>query len=256
MSRWKSLLAPLVVGALSLGSVTAWASSEDRPAAEARFKDGIRAYKAGRYPEALGSYQEALSLAPSAAGPYRELGKALEALGKTDAACGAYAEYLRRRPGADDAAEIKARLQALEPGEGARGYLFLAPGAKGELWLSGSPVGSAEIPVVLPTGNHVIELRYAGKATFAQVQIKASESSYLEMSAFQTAAPAAALAVAPAGSAAAPEAGVHKKRRRFWVILGSSLAVGAAASVTAIVASNADNDGSGRGRGRGGDDND
>lgn len=260
MRRLPSLF---LAGLLSLSSVSAWASSENRPAAEARFKDGIQAYKEGRYPEALDSYQQAITLAPSAAGPYRELGKAFEAIGKNDAACGAYAEYLRRRPAADDASEIRDRMRRLEGGR-SRGYLFLAAEAAGEVWLSGKPLGSADAPLALTPGTHQIELRSGGKATFAQVTITASESTFVELSAFQaTPIAPAALAVAASGApvkAADPaDTQVNKRRRRFWIALGSAALLGTATAVTAAAISNGgggDDDDSGRGRGRGGDDPD
>lgn len=87
---------------------------EDRPQAELALKEGIKAYKDGKYEEALAAYQRAAELAPTASGPYREMGKTYEALGREKEAQAAYQEYLRRKPDADDADEIKGRLKVLE----------------------------------------------------------------------------------------------------------------------------------------------
>src|SRR5262249_53094526 len=103
--RWAAL-ATLAL----LSAAPAWAQGGGGDgAAEDAVKAGVQAYLAGRYEEALADYQKAAALAPKAAGPYREMGKAYEALKHSDNACWSYAEYLRRRPSADDAQEIKSR---------------------------------------------------------------------------------------------------------------------------------------------------
>jgi tetratricopeptide (TPR) repeat protein len=89
-------------------------AQEDRARAEAALKTGVKQYKEGKYDAALVSYQEAAKFAPNAAGPYREMGKAYENLGKTQEALSSYEEYLRRRPQATDAAEIQARVELLQ----------------------------------------------------------------------------------------------------------------------------------------------
>jgi tetratricopeptide (TPR) repeat protein len=89
-------------------------AQEDRARAEAALKTGVKQYKEGKYDAALVSYQEAAKFAPNAAGPYREMGKAYENLGKTQEALASYEEYLRRRPQATDAAEIQARVELLQ----------------------------------------------------------------------------------------------------------------------------------------------
>jgi tetratricopeptide (TPR) repeat protein len=94
--------------------VTVAHAQEDRAKAEAALKTGVKQYKEGKYEAALSSYQEAAKFAPNAAGPYREMGKAYENLGKTQEALESYEEYLRRRPQASDAAEIKARVDVLQ----------------------------------------------------------------------------------------------------------------------------------------------
>src|SRR5690349_17686399 len=101
--------------ALSLSlSTSAFAHVKaDCPQAEQSLNEGIKAYKEGRYEEALANYQRAAELAPSASGPYREMGKVYEALGRPEAARTSYQEYLRRKPNAEDANEINERLTAL-----------------------------------------------------------------------------------------------------------------------------------------------
>jgi tetratricopeptide (TPR) repeat protein len=98
---------------LSLSTAAMAQVKEDRPQAELALKEGIKAYKEARYEEALTAYLRAADLAPSASGPYREMGKTYEALGGQKEAKSAYQEYLRRKPNADDAAEIEGRLKVL-----------------------------------------------------------------------------------------------------------------------------------------------
>ena len=108
MTRFLLLLSLLVC------FVTPAFAQEDRARAETALKTGVKQYKEGKYGEALASYQEASKFAPNAAGPYREMGKALEILGRGPEAISAYEEYLKRRPTANDAAEIQKRLAALQ----------------------------------------------------------------------------------------------------------------------------------------------
>lgn len=98
---------------LSFCMLSPVAFAEDRAKAEVAFKEGIQAYKERRYQDAADAYQRACEMAPSAVGPYRELGKAYEALGKKEEAAQAYQEYLTRAPEAEDAEQIKARLKVL-----------------------------------------------------------------------------------------------------------------------------------------------
>ena len=99
---------------LSLSTGALAQTKEDRPQAELALKEGIKAYKDGQYEEALAAYQRAAALAPTASGPYREMGKTYEALGREKEAQSAYQEYLRRKPDADDADEINGRLKVLD----------------------------------------------------------------------------------------------------------------------------------------------
>jgi tetratricopeptide (TPR) repeat protein len=94
---------------LSLCSVSV-ALAEDRKKAQQKLEAGAKSYNAGDYQEALAHYLEAIKAAPSAAGPYRELGKTYDALGDFKSAKTSYEEYLKKRPDAPDAATIKARL--------------------------------------------------------------------------------------------------------------------------------------------------
>jgi tetratricopeptide (TPR) repeat protein len=94
--------------------VTPAFAQDDRARAEVALKTGVKQYKEGKYEEALTSYQEAAKFAPTAAGPYREMGKAYEILGREKEAISSYEEYLKRRPQATDAADIQGRLTALQ----------------------------------------------------------------------------------------------------------------------------------------------
>lgn len=100
----------LLVGLL--GAARAHAG-EDRERAKAAMTKGAESYAAQDYQTAIKRYLEAIEAAPSAPGPYRELGKAYDALGDAKNARFSYEEYLSRKPDAQDASLIRDRLRVL-----------------------------------------------------------------------------------------------------------------------------------------------
>ncbi|MEQ8887280.1 MAG: serine/threonine-protein kinase [Sandaracinaceae bacterium] len=76
-------------------------------------REGMRALLQGRLADAQRSFQEATRAAPGHGPAWRGLGLASERLGRRAAASRAYRRYLRLAPGAADAVQARARLEAL-----------------------------------------------------------------------------------------------------------------------------------------------
>lgn len=149
-----------------LWSLPVFADTQNRSQAEEALKEGVKAYKEGRYEDALTAYQRSASLAPEASGPYREMGKAYEALGRDEDALLAYSEYLRRRPDAEDASEIKGRIELLESRQFPHGTLLVSTGfVGGQIWIDGELAGTtpSPSPLKLAPGTHQVEIRYNGE---------------------------------------------------------------------------------------------
>jgi tetratricopeptide (TPR) repeat protein len=134
---------------------------EDRDTARAAMEAGAAAYLAKNYREAQRQYQRALDAAPSAASPYRELGKTYDALGEFPQAKRAYETYLTKKPDAADAEQIRARTEAINalfkdrPGVKApNNSRALTPQAPEENTARNGPriVGIAAISVLLAGG--------------------------------------------------------------------------------------------------------
>jgi len=85
--------------------------------AESEIKVGRFYMKRGSFKAAAGRFEEATKWNPQSAEAYRLLGEAREKLKDPKAARAAYEKYLEMSPGARDAAEVRKRLAALQPGK-------------------------------------------------------------------------------------------------------------------------------------------
>lgn len=88
------------------------AHAEEAAAAE-HYKAGVAAFDAGRFAEALAAFTEAYNLSSKTDLLYN-LGVCAEKVGDRDKAIAYYRLYLEEKPDAEDAAEVKARLEALQ----------------------------------------------------------------------------------------------------------------------------------------------
>ena len=83
------------------------------PAARERFEQGVAAYEAGRFGDAVQAFQEADRLAPSARLSFN-IAKAYERMADDRRALAAYQDYLRRAPEATNRAEVEQIIERLE----------------------------------------------------------------------------------------------------------------------------------------------
>src|SRR5215468_8547408 len=85
----------------------------NRELAQAHFARGIGEYRAKRYKDAIDAFLLANDLYPSAAISFN-IARAYESLQYPAGALRFYRDYLRRDPGASDAAPISRRIEELE----------------------------------------------------------------------------------------------------------------------------------------------
>lgn len=138
------------------------ASSE----AESHYKDGVRAYAAGRYREALELFRDADRRAPSAALSFN-MARAYAQLKDDPSALRSYREYLRRAENSADAAEVRRTVEALSRRLADRGIqqvtvLSTPPGAT--VFLDGERVGVTPFTTETTPRAHTVTLRLEGYA--------------------------------------------------------------------------------------------
>ncbi|MEZ4360204.1 MAG: hypothetical protein R3B48_08485 [Kofleriaceae bacterium] len=91
----------------------AWAQSDPRAEARARYQAGQRAYAAGNYRDAIREFAAAEQLAPSGYNDYN-LGLCYDKLGEADPAVKYYRSYLQRVTEAKNRAAVEASIARLE----------------------------------------------------------------------------------------------------------------------------------------------
>jgi tetratricopeptide (TPR) repeat protein len=118
-------MGPLRVAVLAtvlLGSAAAQAQKPEQPKtadpqadAAARYREGVAAFEAGRFAEALAAFTESYNLSSETDLLYN-LGVCSEKVGDRDKAIAYYQLYLEEKPDAEDAPAVQARLLALRRG--------------------------------------------------------------------------------------------------------------------------------------------
>ena len=125
---------------------------------------GIRALERGDTEEALGEYRKAQALLPEAPIPHLHAGRALESLRRHREALTAYETYLRLKPGARDAALVRAVIERIRQQhlEGVLDVRCTPAGAEVFLDRASEPVGTTPLPSLrVAVGDHEITLRRA-----------------------------------------------------------------------------------------------
>jgi tetratricopeptide (TPR) repeat protein len=144
--------------------------SEERVAeAKARYQEGARAYAEQRYKDAVDLFLEADRIVSSAPLSFN-IARAYEKLGDSSGALAFYRDYLRREPGAKNAAEVRGFIEILEDKLAQKGVqqLSVRSTPKGAtVVIDGEPVGVTPWTGDLPPGAHrlALELRGYGAAS-------------------------------------------------------------------------------------------
>lgn len=194
-------------------------AEQRRTSAKARYEEGVEAYRATRYADAVRLFLEADALSPSAALSYN-IARAYEKLSDDAQALRWYRNYLRLDPGAKNAAEVRAYVNALSAALAKLGIqqltvLTTPPGAT--VAIDGTPLGVSPLTVELRPGTHSAQVSRRG---FADVNGKFTlpEATPIDLS--------VTLQASPTESAKAPDAD-RETGRRFGI--APYLTLGAAA---------------------------
>jgi tetratricopeptide (TPR) repeat protein len=196
--------------------------------AAARYQEGVRAYEAGRYKDAIDCFREADSLAPSPALSFNAA-LAHDKLLDTAGALAHYREYLRRDPAAQRAQGVRQRIRELETELARRGVQQItvqSQPAGATVVIDDKPLGVTPWTGVLEPGSHGLQLRFPGYADFAQrVELTLEQALTVDFSL----TPAAESARSPAPSPAPPRAEPEQRPLSWrspwpWLAWGGSAA--------------------------------
>ncbi len=203
-------------------SAAAGANSESDPArraqAKAKYQQGVDAYRAERYADAVRSFLEADAISPSAALSYN-IARAYEKLADDAQTLRWYRNYLRLNPQAANRTEVEGYVKTLSATLAKKGIqqvtvLSAPPGAT--VAIDGQPLGVTPLTVELPPGTHKSQLSSRGYADTASDFTLAAGTPLDVSVTLQPAPRAASSSTAPAAPAASG--------RRFgivpWVTLG------------------------------------
>jgi tetratricopeptide (TPR) repeat protein len=140
-----------------------------RSQAKARYEEGVEAYRAARYVDAVRLFLEADAISPSAALSYN-IARAYEKLADDAQALRWYRNYLRLSPQAANATEVEGYVRSLSNALVKRGLQQLTiltspPGAT--VAIDGRPVGVSPLTVELRPGNHDTLLTLRGFSDFS-----------------------------------------------------------------------------------------
>jgi tetratricopeptide (TPR) repeat protein len=129
-----------------------------------RYRQGVEAYRAGRFRESIDYFLEADGLSPNAALSFN-IGRAYEKIDDTAAALRWYRDYLRRAPDASDRAPTETLIHGFETRlaqKGVQQITIQSDPSAATLVLDGRPVGVTPFTTELPPGAHGVELRLDG----------------------------------------------------------------------------------------------
>lgn len=157
----------LAGGTLAEPVVQNHAQSETRPTEDARslYQEGVRAYAAGHYADAVALFRDGDRREPSPAFSYN-MGRAYEKLGDDAGALRSYRDYLRRAKNPDDAAEVRRLVESLSNRLAERGVqqvtvISTPPGAT--VVLDAVPVGVTPFTSEVTPGAHKAALHLDGR---------------------------------------------------------------------------------------------
>lgn len=133
--------------------------------ARVRYRQGVDAYKEGRFRESIDLFLEADQLMPSAALSFN-IAAAYEKIAQPASALRWYRDYIRRAPDAADRPQVEALVRGFEQGLAKEGkqqltVTSLPPGAS--LSIDGKAVGVTPWTGEIAPGSHRLDFRMAGR---------------------------------------------------------------------------------------------
>ena len=189
---------------------------ERKTSAQAKYQEGVEAYRNERYADAVRSFLEADGISPSAALSYN-IARAYEKLADDAQSLRWYRNYLRLSPQAANAAEVQQYVTELAQSlakKGIQQVTVLSTPNGATVTIDNSPLGVTPLTVELSPGVHTVSLTLRGY-TDASNQFTLAASTPLDLP--------VALKLAPV-QAAAP---AQNRGRRFGVAPYVTLGVGA-----------------------------
>ncbi len=169
MRSLRSFLLASLLCATGFGQ-TPNATLAETSGAQASFQQGIDAYRQGRYRAAIEHFQEADRLAPSPRLSFN-VARAYEEMDDAPHALAAYRDYLRRLPGAENAAETSIRISELElelQRTGVQQLSVIATPAGATVTIDDVSRGVTPWTGELSPGPHRLQLRLRGYSDFIQ----------------------------------------------------------------------------------------
>ncbi|HMJ12808.1 MAG TPA: PEGA domain-containing protein [Polyangiaceae bacterium] len=157
-------LALAVIGFAPVARAQDAPSEEIQAEARARLREGVKAYEAKRYKDAVDAFLAANRLVPNP-GLSFNTAKAYEKLGDAAGALSFFRDYLRRAPDASDRAEVERKIKKLEQRVQAKGLMqltILSVPLGGTVVLDGQPVGVTPWTGEIAPGEHGFRIKLEG----------------------------------------------------------------------------------------------
>jgi len=205
-------------------------AEQRRAQAKAKYQEGVEAYAAGRYSEAVDAFLLADQISPSAALSFN-IAKAEEKLGATAGTLRWYRDYLRRSPAAPNRTAVRASIALLAQALAKTGVqqltVLTAPeGARVEID-SQPPVTTPWTGELTPGRHHLIFSRSGYADVQRDIDLDANEPLDVNVELVQ---PVAVSANAPTNAGSVPASGQETPpKHRFGALPWVSLGIGAAA---------------------------
>jgi len=228
------VLCALLLSGTSFAQAPTAAFDQVSGEARERFEQGMAAYEQGRFRAAIEHFKEADRKSPSARLSYN-IALAYERMDDVPNALGAYRDYLRRLPDAENASETSVRIAELELALqklGVQQLSVLSTPAGATVLLDGVSRGVTPWTGELPPGTHRLGLQlgaYQAATQDFELPARHTIDLVIQLQPVPSAAPAAPRRQAMSTAAVpldtvAPTAG---PRVRFWTwgALGSSAAL-------------------------------
>ena len=197
--------------------------AQARQLAKAKYEQGVEAYRAERYADAVRSFLEADAISPSAALSYN-IARAYEKLADDAQTMRWYRNYLRLNPQAGNAAEVAGYVRALSATlakKGIQQVSVLSAPAGATVAIDGNPLGVTPLTVELPPGAHTALLSLRDYSD-APTDFTLPPATPLDVSVTLRPAPRSAAAATPAPAPSGPGA------RRFGIVPYVTLGVAGA----------------------------
>jgi len=268
VTKVKFFRARLLLSVLCLATAARAADPNDAPSEQAaddarradaktRYEQGVDAYKAGHFKDAVDLFLTADRLSPSAPLSFN-IARAYEKLGDDSGALRWYRDYLRRAPNAPNANDVAgnvARFEARLAKKGVQQLTVLSTPSGATVSIDDANVGVTPGTFELAPGHHHVVLLLRGYSDSANdIELAADHAQDLTVSLASAPTPVAGSAperLTPPPSPAptdraSPPPKVDEQRARFgpwpWVVVGAGVAAFGGVLTFELLRESAEND--------------